>query len=196
MALTPVLFYSGLASARAATPFPFLGFPFDQLAWALAYGLSSWVPTVSLLGLATGTSGTGFINPLSTRLILPPNPPLVIAGLLSAGMSGPLSQSLGLVVGQGVAQTFGVAGQYSGGVAGCGNGADVSRVVRADPVSLSGLLHARMNSILGAGPAGAQMASGLGTGIANMVLTCTGTGIVSGPSSPTAGSGHSVSFLV
>lgn len=197
MALTPPIIYSNLASARASGGFPFLGVNFDRLAWAIAYGVVSWLPTgTQLKGVSVGTAGVGAINIPVSKLFLSPNPPLVIAGLASAGMVGPLSVSLGTVVSQGLAQSVTVSGQYAGVVAGVGLGGDVSKMVFTNGPALVALLEGYMASMLGPGPAGPQMAAGLGIGIASLFMTITGTGNVIGPPSPSAATGQSTSVVV
>lgn len=198
MALPPSLIYADLAAARASGGFPFAGVNFDRLAWAIAYALSSWFPAggVVMNGISVGTAGAGFINTAASRLVLVPSPPLVIAGLASAGMVGPLSISLGTVVALGVAKTVTAVGQYAGGVVGVGFGADVSKAVSANGPTLISLLLTHMTAMLGPGPASAQMATGLGTGIAAQALTITGTGNVFGSSSIVPASGTSTSVVV
>jgi hypothetical protein len=196
MALTPQLYYADLVAARAASPFPFAGFSFDQLAWAIANAMVSWGPTVTLMGVATGTAGVGALNTPLTKLFLAPNPPLVIAGLSSAGMVGPLATALGTVVGQAIPKTISSWGNYAGGVAGVGTGADVSKVVGASAAGLTSILLPLLQAFLGPGPAATMMARGLGTGIANLVLTATGTGSVVGSASIVPAAGSSTSVMV
>lgn len=196
MALTPPAFYADLASFRAASPFPFLRFPFDQLAWAIANGVVQWAPSVQFTGTAVGTAGVGAINVPTTRVVVVPNPPLAIAGMAAGGLVGPLGVALGTVVGQAIPKTLTTFGQYTGGVAGVGVGADVSKVTMANGPALTGILIPLLTGLLGPGPAGPQMAAGLGQAIANLVLTGTGAGSVVGPPSPSSASGVSQSVLV
>jgi len=196
VALTPPLYYADLASFRAAGAFPFGGPNFDQLAWALAAAMVQWGPTVVLNGVAVGTAGAGTINVPTTRIFLVPNPPLIISGLASSGMVGPLSAALGTVVGQAIAKTISSYGQYTGGVVGVGVGADVSKVTVANPAALYPLLLTQMNVSLGFGPATAMMAQGLATGIASLLLTATGAGTVVGSPSTAPASGASTSVMV
>jgi hypothetical protein len=198
MALTPPLIYADLAAARASGGFPFAGVNFDRLAWAIAYAVASWFPAggVVLNGISVGTAGAGVINTAASKLILAPAPPLVIGGLVSAGMLGPLSVSLGTVVALGFSKSVTTAGQYAGGVVGVGIGADVSKAVSANGPALIQLLLPYMAAMLGPGPASAQMATGLGTGIAAQALTITGTGNVLGSPSIAPASGTSTSVVV
>jgi len=196
--LTPPVIYAELAAARTAGQFGFAGYNFDQLAWAIAYAVSAWLKTagVTLRGVAVGTAGVGTINVPASKLLLAPNPSLVISGLQSAGMNGPLSVSLGTVVAIGLAKAVTTYGQYAGGVAGVGVGGDVSKAATVNAPSLISQLKVFMASILGPGAASAQMATGLGTGIAALALTLTGVGNVVGSPSLVSASGQSTSVVV
>lgn len=196
MALTPPLIYTDLVTLRASAPLPMLGFSFDQLAWAIAYGVAAWAPQVQLAGLAVGTAGAGTLNVVTTKVIVPPNPPLVIGSLSSAGLVGPLALSLGTIVGQAIPKTMLTYGQYTGAAVGVGNGADASKVVFANGPALTAILQPLLNSFVGPGPASLFMAQGLGTGIAALMLTGTGTGTVVGPPSPAPATGPTTSVLV
>jgi len=196
MALTPQLYYADLAAMRASSPFPFAGSSFDQMAWAIANAMVTWGPTVALQGVALGTLGVGAINTPTTKMFLVPNPPLVIAGLSSAGLVGPLGVALGTVVGQAIPKTISTAGNYSGAVVGVGVGSDVSKVIKADQAGLAAILLPLLSGFLGPGSATPQLAAGLATGISNLVLTATGAGSVVGSASPISGSGSSTSVMV
>lgn len=192
MAISSGALFTDLVRSRQVGVHPFAGALFDQLAAGIAAGVAAWTPSVSLSGIAVGSSGVGTISPAGTRITLLPNPGLVAQGLASAGVIGPLGASLATVVSQALATTFSVHGQYAGAVAGCGLGSDTSRVSFASgPLLVQFLLPA-----LGSGPLAAQLAQGLGVGIAALVATATGIGSVTGGSSPTPGSGPSTSVLV
>lgn len=196
MAVNPQSIYADLMALRAATQFPFVGPAFSQLAWAIASGVTAWAPQVQFTGIATGTAGVGTINVPTTRVIVPPNPAVAIAGMASAGLSGPLGTALGTLIGQAIPKTISTVGQYTGAVVGCGVGADVSKVVSAPGPSLASILIPFLTGFLGPGPAGARMAQGLGTAISSLMLAGTGVGSVVGTPSPSPGSGPSTSVLV
>ena len=160
MALTPPLIYADLAAARASGGFPFAGINFDRMAWAIAYAVVAWYQSggVTLKGVSIGTAGAGTIATPASKLVLLPNPPLVIGGLASAGMVGPLSVSLGTVVALGLAKTVTTYGQYAGGVVGVGIGGDVSKAVIVNAPNLIAQLVVFLASMLGPEPASAQMA--------------------------------------
>jgi len=196
--ITPPQLYADLNRARDGGIFELEGYTFDKLAWAISFAVATWLKTGGVLikGVSTGTAGAGAINVPTTRLVLVSNPPLVIGGLMSAGMLGPLSVSLGMVVSKGLAKTFTKSGQYAGGVVGVGVGVDVSKAFVVNPPLLIAQLLAYMTAMMGAGPAAAQMATGLGTGISAHLLTLTGTGTVVGPPSPASAMGQSTSVVI
>lgn len=200
MALTPQILYADLAATRAAGGFPFTGFSFDQMAWAVAFSVASWGVgqkfNLGLTGIATGTAGGGAVNPLVSRLVVPPNPGVVIGSLASAGMVGALGVSLGTVVGLAIPKTFSTVGQYSGVSLGVGVGADVSKITTANAATLIPILSANLASFLGPGPASPMMAVGLGNGIALLLLAGTGSGSVVGPPSISPGGGSTQSVVV
>jgi hypothetical protein len=198
MPLTPAAIYADLAAARASSGFPFMGINFDRLAWAIGYAVVAWTKLggFGMQGVCVGTAGAGTINTLASKVVLVPNPPLVIAGLTSAGMLGPLASSLGTVVAVGIAKSVTSYAQYTGGTVGVGVGGDVSKAVTANAALLIAQLNIYMLSMLGPGPASAQMATGLGTGIASMALTATGTGNVVGSVSISPATGTSTSVVV
>jgi hypothetical protein len=196
MPLTPPLYYVELASARNAGAFAFSGTNFDQMAWALSTALVQWGPSIRLQGIATGNAGAGTINVPTTRLFLVPNVPLMVAGLSSAGMVGPLSSALAVVVASAIAKAVSSYGGYTGTVVGVGNGFDASRVIVANAGSLFPTLLAQMQGFLGVGPAAPMLAKGLSQGIASMLLTATGTGTVVGTPSPIGATGSSTSVMV
>ena len=143
-------------------------------------------------GVVVGTAGAGAINVPTTKVTLTPNPGLVIGGLASAGMVGPLSTALGTVVGMAIPTTITAFGNYAGGVVGVGIGADVSKAILADEALLFTLLLANMAG----GPAAVMMARGLSRGIASLLLTAVGVGSVVGSPSIAPASGSSTSVMV
>ena len=200
MALTPDVIYAELALARTAGGFPFLGLQFDRLAWGIATGISTWAisqpQNVALTGAAVGTAGAGAIAPLATKVLVLPNPPIVLAGLTSGGLVGPTAPSLAAVVGIGVANAFTKFAQYAGVVAGVGIGADTSKVVVANPAGLQATLYASMFGTVAAGPILPMLIQGLSIGVCNLVLTGTGVGTVTGPPAPASAVGVSTSVIV
>jgi hypothetical protein len=201
VALTPTGIYSGLASARASGTFAFGGVPFDQLAQGLASGICTWgisqPQNLALVGAATGTAGAGAILPVTTKLIVPPNMPAMLAGLSGAVLVGPLGLSLATVVTTGLATVFTAQAQYMGTAAGVGVGADISKILVANSASLAAILMGTLGPALGGGgPALPMFASGLAAGISALLLGGTGTGSVTGSPSTAPGAGVTNSVVV
>jgi hypothetical protein len=202
VALTPNIIQGSLLSARTASPHPFNGVNFDRLALGIGMGVASWAvgqpQNLALTGVATGLLGSGAILAPTSRLIVPPNPGLVQAALVGAGVAGVLAASLALVVSLGVSQAFTSAGQYTGPSATVGTGADVSKVTVSNPATLVGILNGTLLAAVGAGLSLTSLAAGLGNGIASLLLQGTGTGAVVGsPVIPTfPGAGPTFSTVV
>jgi len=196
MALTPQMYYADLASMRSSAPFSFVGFDFHKLAHAISLAMIAWGPQVQFQGICMGTAGVGAMMVPGTKVILAPNPPIVIAGLASAGLVGPLGTSIGTVVGLALPKTISTAANYAGGVAGVGIGADVCKCVNADDSSLMSILLPLLIAFMGPGPAAPMLAKGLATGISKLLLTAVGAGSVVGSPSIVPGSGTSTSVMV
>jgi|SaaInlV_200m_DNA_4_1039719.scaffolds.fasta_scaffold03298_2 hypothetical protein len=201
MALAPPVIQSALLSVRAAAPHPFAGINFDRLALGIGLAVSQWgvgqPQNLALFGAATGLAGVGAINPLTTRLVVPPTVGLMQSALAGAGMVGPLSQSLAVVVTLGISQAFSTSGQYAGVSPTVAVGADISKVTVANGPSLIGILNANLSAVLGPGPALGFMTTGLGMGIASLLLQGTGAGPVTGtPVVPPVASGGVTNSVV
>jgi hypothetical protein len=189
VALSPNVIQASIVAVRTAAPHPFNGISFDNLAVGLGQGIFQWAvgqpQNLALTGTATGTLGVGVIAPFTTRLTVPPNPGLVQASLVGAGVSGILSSSLALVVSLGVSQAFLSYGQYTGSGGLVGVGADASSVSVANAATLTGILQGTLLSAVGAGAVVQMLAVGLGNGIAGLLMQGTGIGAVVGtPSIP------------
>lgn len=200
MAITAPLLYADLAASRAAGSFSFGGIAFDQLALAISTAVGLWAvgqpQNVQLSGTSTGTAGAGTISTLTSRLLIAPNPGIVVGTLVGAGLPGSLGVSLGTVVGTAIPSTFTKSGQYSGVSAGVGTGVDVSKITVANPVTLLPILLGKMISFLGPGPAASMMATGLANGISALLFTGAGVGSVVGSVSSIASIGTTQSVVV
>ena len=101
-----------------------------------------------------------------------------------------------MAVGIGVGTSYSASGQYIGTSVGVGVGADVSKVVFANPATLQPLLVSGLAAQGLIGPAAAQLAAALSPGIATMFLTGFGTGAATGPTGPAPGTGVSKSSII
>jgi len=200
MAINPSIITGSLLSNRASGGFPFAGINFDRLALGVGMAVGAWAvgqpQNLGLVGITTGSIGVGAINPITTKLIVLPSVTIMSSALTGAGMVGPLAQSLSVVVTMAISQSFSTSAQYLGTSAGVGLGADVSKVSVANSATLIGLLMANLTATLGPGSALTIMATGLGNGIAGLLLTGIGTGAVNGPPAPSPSTGTSLSVVV
>lgn len=188
--------YAALQLYKNAATFPMSAAAFDQLAWSIADGVSDWIDNplnVTLAGISTGTVGVGAIPEHGTKLVVLPIIPLMSSGLASAGLVGPLASSLSIVVTLAIAHAVTQFGGYTGVCPTVGVGTDVSKVVMANPGALIVELQKAMATHRMTGAASARMATGLGLGIASLVLTGVGNGKVVGPPGPSPSTGPSFS---
>jgi hypothetical protein len=196
MALNPAVFYSAFQANRLSGPFPLLGLTFESFSLGLSQALSLWMvgqpQNLALQGVATGTAGSGTILAPTTRLVLAPNPALIQTSLSSAGVNGPVALSISSCVALGLSQAITSLGQYQGVSPTVGVGLDTSLVSVNNPLTLIPILQ----SLLGVGPSSALLSSGLSFGISSMLQTMTGLGSITGPTSPIASTGISISTLI
>ena len=183
MALNPPALFGSIMASQASGGFPMGGPNFIRLAIGVASGVVQWAVSpayVSLLGAATGVLGAGSVIPAASKIIVPPVLQVMQMAFAGAGMLGPLSQSLAIVMTQGVAQGLSATAQYSGVTAGVGVGQDVSKVISTNPGALAGILTQTLTGSMGGGGGLSQLVQGLSVGIAGLLLLGTGTGTVAG----------------
>lgn len=197
MALTP----SQITAAVIASKGVLNGPAFFQLAAGVGNGVGAWAvgnpANLSLQGVATGLAGTGNILAPTTKIIVSPNVGAVLGALSGAGLNGPMASSLATAVGVGVAQAFTSSAQYTGVSAGVGSGQDVSVIVVSNPAALVGILMGTLSGAFGSsGPAMGLLATGLGNGIASMLLGASATGTITGVAGPSPASGTTTSVVV
>lgn len=198
MISVPVV-YSALMANREAGSFSMGGPVYDNLALALARSLPVWISNpffVSLSGNAVGTAGVGVISSLTSKLVLPRNDPLFLAGMLSSGFSGVIYPSLSTCLSSSIASVISGFGSYAGASFSVGAGADVSSVVFADRVSLATILLSNMSGVSIGGLTSVQLANGVAGGICNVMMTVTGAGVVTGPALPIPSAGKTISSAV
>ena len=190
------LLYALLQGYKNVGPVSISGPAFDQLAWAIAEGVDNWfdgIGNVALVGLATGTAGVGVIPESTTKLYMAPVIPLMTGGLSTAGVVGPMAPSLSMVVTLAMAHAITQFGGYTGIAPTVAVGTDISKTVFSNPTTLIASLQTAMAANKMIGGAAPQLATGLGLGIAALVLTVFGNGKVIGVTSPLPSSGPSFS---
>jgi len=170
-----------------------VGQEFPSLSRGLAMGIYTWATNpvaLSLVGTATGFSGVGAVNPATTKIVVYPDVELVAANLSAGSLDGVLRDTLAQVIAVGVSQAFAQA-QYVGTSSTVGNGADLSRVMVADPSILAALITSGMLASLGQGVMSNTVAFAMSLAISNLLLQATATGTVSGtttiPPAPLSG---------
>jgi len=183
MALTANIISSAIQAAALAD---LTGPNAAKLFSAIGKAVHAWITipiNVYLTGITTGQAGVGSIS--VGKLFMLPAIPLITAGLVGASQTGPTSLLLAKAVSIGLATAISGSGTYSGFSVGVAVGADISKVVFANPATLVPLLTANMAGDLGGfGANAASVAAGLAVGIANQVLTITGVGVVAGTPAP------------
>lgn len=167
---------------------------FLSLASAVGQAVSVWtkIPTsVVLTGVVTGTVGGGVVT---GKVFVAPSPLPLPATVLAAGFAGPSAPQVATAIGLGVSNSLNAIAGYRGTATGA-IGADASKVIFADPISLTSLLVGSMASFGLTGPQAPLLASGIANGISTMLLTGVGTGVAAGAPGPSPGAGVSRSGL-
>ena len=122
-----------------------------------------------------GAAGAGMVT---GKLVCIPEPGIVTAACMGAGLVGVQIPEIATAVAIGVATSISQSGLYVGAVAGTSAGADLSKCMSANPATLIPALQAGI-SATGAGVLSIQLATGLANGIAAMLVAgLSGTGIV------------------
>ena len=164
-----------------------------QLATAIGIAVASWAQlpaNLAIQGVTVGGAGTGTVT---GKLSVTPSALPVAASVAAAGLIGVNAASLSRAVGLGIAAAFNGSATYQGVSAGVGTGTDISKVVTANAPSLIAALGLAASSTGLVGVNISRICTGLGPGIATLLLTGTGAGVVTGPTGPAPGSGTSVS---
>jgi len=183
----------GIAAAILAADPTMAGTSWASVALGIGTGVSVWAvsPAVSLEGVVVGTVGGGVVT---GKFFLNPSPLPLSATIAAAGFLGLDAGRLALAVGLGVSNSLNLSAGYTGTSVGA-IGGDTSKVVLADPVSLTSLITAALAAQGILGPLAPQLAAGLGSGLAAMVATGGGVGVAVGTPGPSPGSGTSRSSL-
>jgi hypothetical protein len=96
----------------------------------------------------------------------------------------------------GVSAAFNASGTYQGVATGVAVGGDISKVVFANGPALTAVISATAASQAMLGPTMPQLATGLGAGIAALMLTGFGVGTVVGVAGPSPAVGASLSRVI
>jgi hypothetical protein len=169
---------------------------FIRLAAVVGTATATWatIPgNIVLTGVTTGALGAG---QTFGKLTVVPVPLPVNFAMIGAGLFGVNAASVGRAVGMGVATALNASAAYQGVAVGVGVGADVSKVVFANPATLMGLISSTGAASGMAGPTMAQLSTALGIGISGILLTGFGVGSVTGGAGPSPAVGTSLSRVI
>jgi hypothetical protein len=191
MAVTPQAVTAAIIAASPALKGP----AWFQTCVGIGIGVVAWsaVPiNVVMVGSVNGTLGGGAVT---GKFVLPPVPAPVVASVAAGGLVGLSAPQIGAAVGLGIGTAYSASGQYIGQSVGA-IGVDASKVVVANPATLTPSLIAGFAAQGLIGPAALQLAAALSPGIATMFLTGFGTGVAAGPTGPSPGTGISRSSII
>lgn len=196
MALSTAILAAAFQASRASGAISLMGQDFDRLAAGIAQAVVQWgvgqAQNLALTGTAVGSGGVGSIVTATTRISIPQNFGVMLGALRGAGVQGPTGVSLASAISNGIATAFSTSAQYAGVSSSVGVGSDISRITVANAATLVSML----NTTLGNGPSIGILSSGLGNGIAALLLQGVGFGTVTGVSTPYTASGATFSTVV
>ena len=189
----PVVASAVTAAILAAGP-DLTGSSFIRLATVVGIAVSAWAPVpanVILQGVTAGAVGAGTVT---GKLYVGPAPLPVSASALAV-LFGNVAPSVARAIGVGVANALNASALYQGASVGVGTGTDVSKVSSANGVSLVAALSLAATSTVFSGVDVPRICAALGPGIAALLLTGSGVGVVAGPVGPSPGAGTSTSWV-
>ena len=175
---------ASITSAILAAGSGIMGQTLPTLARVVGNAVGSWAKSpinVLVVGNTVGQAGSGTVT---GKLFLSPSAPIILGGLNGAGVQGQTASMIAAAVAIGVATAFTSSAQYTGVSAGVGNGTDISTVKSTNPATLIPLIAAGFQ-----GTSGFMVAQGLGNGIADLIKTATGIGVVTGAGGTAPGTG-------
>lgn len=164
-----------------------------RLTAVIGIAVAAWAQVPANLALQGVTAGAVGAGTVTGKVYVVPAPLPVPAAMALAGLLGLDAASVGRAVGLGVAAAFNASAAYQGVSVGVGTGTDVSKVSLSNGPSLVAALSLAATSSGMTGVDIPRVMAGLGPGIATLLLTGTGTGVVAGPVGPSPGAGTSLS---
>ena len=192
----PTLAPALTANIIAAGP-TMVGPTWFKLAAAVGQGVSTWLMTgpaaTVMVGSANGTLGGGAVN---GKLFVVPLVPAMTAAFAANGMVGPTAAKVAVAMAMGISTNLNAMGTYKGAAVGVGVGPDISKVIMANVASLIPILVGSLASKGMVGPSAVRMANAIAVGTCAILMTGTGTGVVSGPTGPAPGTGVSTCSIL
>lgn len=163
---------------------------FRRLAKAVGRSVARWIKfqaNVLIVGSTNGAAGGG---PVTGKLFFVPALPAMVGAFTASSLTGPSARKVAFAVARGVysalSATAGYRGQSTGAI-----GADICKVVFANPATLIPILKANMASQKLIGFSTNLLATAIANGVAAIVMTGTGTGVAAGPAGPAPSTGIS-----
>jgi hypothetical protein len=186
-----------LAGSIIAAGPPLKGPTWFKVAAATGGGIATWLklgPAATLwVGSVNGTLGGGTVN---GKIFVAPLVPGMVGAFAGVGMVGPTAAKVASAIAVGLANNLNATGTYKGASVGVGVGADVGKVVFANPATLFPVL---VGSFAGKGligPSAIRMATAITIGTCSILMTGSGGGAVTGPTGPLPGTGGSVCSIL
>lgn len=186
----PVITSAILAAGPGLT-----GVVWPRLVSVIASAIVVWAPipaNLTLTGVTTGTVGSGMVN---GKVFVAPTALPVSGAFLAADIAGVNATRIAQALGIGVANAFTLSAQYQGTSVGVGVGSDVSKVTLTNGPFLTAAIVAAATAQGIVGPFIGRLSVGIGNGIAALLLSGTGVGVVTGPTGPSAAAGTSLSRI-
>lgn len=186
-----------LTSAIIAAGPSLKGPTFFKVAAAVGQGVATWLKTgpaaVVMVGSANGTAGGGTVN---GKVFCAPVVPAMVSAFAGQGMVGPTAGKLAAAITMGVSNNINATGTYKGAAVGVGAGADVAKVTFANAATLATILVGSFASKGMVGPSAIKLSTAIAIGTCAVLMTGTGTGVVTGPTGPAPGTGLSTCSIL
>lgn len=182
---------SAITSAIIASAPTLLGPSFRGIAKAVGKSVATWIKirtNVLVVGSTTGAAGAGNVT---GKLFFLPTPSMN-AAFSANGLLGVQAQPVATAIGTGILTSLNATAGYKGNSTGA-IGADISKVVMANPATLVPILKANLGSQRLIGMTTSQLSSAIAAGTVGIVLTGTGTGVSVGGAGPAPSTGISSS---
>lgn len=168
----------------------FSGSQYRVLCDAIGTSIASWIKlqaNVVVVGSTNGAAGGGTVT---GKLAFVPVIPAMSAAFTANTLVGPSAKKLAFAISKGVQSSLTASAEYRGQSTGA-IGADISKVVFANPATLIPILKSNMGAKRLLGLSTTLLASAIATGVVAIVMTGTGTGVAAGPAGPAPSTGIS-----
>lgn len=165
-----------------------------KIAKAVAKSVCQWAKiqaNVLVVGSTTGAAGQGRVQ---GKMFFVPNTTPMSLAFTAVGLKGTTAKQLSKGIAIGITTALNTGAQYRGSSTGS-IGADISKVVFANPATLIPILKANLSSQQILGLSSNLLCTAISNGVSGIILTGTGTGVSVGPAGPSPSTGISRSKL-